>query len=94
MDRRKDPDRVRGISGRIRDRYGLTVDEGYSFTTLVVAVIIALAIGYFVGHAAAMSSAEASVIDCYNTHIVGINPSGQGFVTCLQNEGMSISIQE
>jgi len=70
-----------------------TDSEGYSLTTLVVAAAITLVVGYFVGHAVAMSSAEAAVIDCYNTHISGLGTSGQGFATCLQNEGMSINIQ-
>jgi len=67
-------------------------DSGYSLTALVMMALIALGIGYFVGHAVGMSSAETSVIDCYNTHIQGLSPSGQGFASCLNNEGFNIQL--
>jgi uncharacterized membrane protein YvbJ len=69
--------------------------EGYSSAVVVGVAIAAVVVGLVVGYYFAMDSATTSVIDCYNTHIANeLRPSGQGFATCLQNEGMSIRVPE
>ena len=78
-----------------RDREKRRNMDGYPLRTVLGVAFAGILIGLFIGYSTGMGSASASVIDCYNTHLANeLRPSGEAFAACLQNEGMSINLQE